>query len=88
MGAHASLEAFDAMIKNLNSFKDLQEELVKNLKKSYEQIGQEWNDEKYKQFGEYLATVYKASGDSYIAMSDCVSRMNVLRKSLEQYLNS
>ncbi|MCR5185948.1 MAG: hypothetical protein K6D97_02380 [Clostridia bacterium] len=88
MGVHATLDAFDAMIKNLNSFKDLQEELIKNLKKSYEQIGQVWDDEKYKQFGEYLAPVYKAGGDSYIAMSDCVSRMNVLRKSLEDYLNS
>ena len=84
----ASLEAFDAMIKNLNTFKDLQEELVKNLKKSYEQIGQDWNDQKYKEFGELLAPVYKASGESYISMSDCVSKMKVLRNALEMYLES
>lgn len=88
MGNTASLDAFDSMIKKLNSFQDLQEELIKNLKKSYEQIGQDWNDIKYKEFGEYLEPVYNASNESYNCMADCVYKMKELRNALESYLNS
>ena len=50
----ANPEAMDNMIQILTRFIDLQDNVVENLKSQYENVGDEWDDQKYQELGNVI----------------------------------
>lgn len=83
-----SKEAVEDMIKSLETFKSMQDKMVENLKKQYERIGQDWNDEKYKELGDTLEDIYTPIEKCSDEVESCIKRIKVLEGNLDSYLNT
>lgn len=85
---YASVDAMDRLIKNLTGFMTIEEQLKESVKKDYEIAGSEWNDEKYKELESAINDITSALSASYVQLSNCQIRIQVLRRALIDYLNT
>ncbi len=83
----ASVEAMDRMIRNITKFMTNQQALISALRNDYATIGEEWDDPKYKQLGEALNQAITAISGSSASLSECVTKIQLLKGKLEDYLS-
>ncbi len=88
MSAQTSLEAMDDMIRALTKFEQDQMDLATQIRQQYDRIGQDWNDKQYQNLGENVAQIITAVSSSYTVISEGITRCQILRRALEDYLNS
>ena len=50
----ANPEAMDNMVRILTKFIDLQDNVVENLKTQYDNVGEDWDDQKYLELGDVI----------------------------------
>lgn len=84
--AKASVEAMDRMIRNVTKFMTNQQALMSALRNDYATVGEEWNDLKYQQLGETLNQAITAISGSSASLSECVTKIQLLKGKLEDYL--
>jgi len=87
-GNNSSLDAMDDMIKTLTQFAEVQRGVAESLKRQYDIVGQEWDDSQYQRLGNQLEEVYKPLSESYVATSEAITRTQLSRRLLEEYLNA
>ena len=75
----ANPEAMDNMVRILTKFIDLQDNVVENLKTQYDNVGEDWDDQKYLE----LATIK----GSYSTLSTCITKVQLLKTIMEDYLS-
>ncbi len=85
--ARASVEAMDRMIRNVTKFMTNQQALMSALRNDYATVGEEWNDPKYQQLGETLNQAITAISGSSASLSECVTKLQLLKGKLEEYLS-
>lgn len=88
MSAQASLEAMDDMINALTRFEQEQMDLATQIRQQYDRIGQDWNDKQYQNLGENVANMISAISASYNVISEGITRCQLLRRALEDYLGT
>ena len=81
-----STEAMDRMIRNVTKFMTNQQALITALRNDYATVGQEWHDQKYQQLGETLNQSITAISSSSATLSECITRLQLLKTKLEEYL--
>lgn len=81
-----STEAMDRMIRNVTKFMTNQQALITALRNDYATVGQEWHDQKYTQLGNTLNQSITAISSSSATLSECVTRLQLLKGKLEEYL--
>lgn len=86
--ATASTEAMDRMIRNVTKFMTNQEALMNALRNDYTTVGEEWNDPKYQELGNTLNQAITAISGSSATLSECVTKLQVLKGKLEDYLST
>lgn len=84
--ASASIEAMEDMIKGLTEFLTSQRQLSTNLKKQYRTVGEIWQDEKYEELERVINEGISSLGNSYIILSDCQTKIQLLKRALEEYI--
>lgn len=84
----ANPEAMDNMIRILTKFIALQDSVVENLKTQYTNVGEEWDDQKYEELGNVIDDATTAIKGSYATLSACISRIQVLKTILENYIHT
>ena len=82
----ANPEAMDNMIQILTRFIDLQDNVVENLKSQYENVGDEWDDQKYQELGNVIDQAITAIKGSYTTLSTCITKVQLLKSIMEDYL--
>ena len=82
----ANPEAMDNMIQILTRFIDLQDNVVENLKSQYENVGDEWDDQKYQELGNVIDQATDAIKGSYATLSTCITKVQLLKSIMEDYL--
>lgn len=87
-GNNSSLDAMDDMIKTLTQIAEVQRGVAESLKRQYDIVGQEWDDSQYQRLGNQLEEVYKPLSESYVATSEAITRTQLSRRLLEEYLNA
>jgi hypothetical protein len=85
---HASPEALDRMAKNITKFLQVQQDVVSALKRDYQAVGGEWQDKKYQELGAVVDQAVTAINSSSAPLSTCVTKVQVLKGILEQYLST
>lgn len=83
----ANPEAMENMIRILTRFIELQDNIVDNLKTQYENVGNEWDDEKYIELGEVISQAIAAIKGSYATLSLCITKVQSLKSIMENYLS-
>lgn len=83
----ASTEAMDRMIRNITKFMTNQQTLISALKNDYSTVGDEWQDQKYQQLGDTLNQAITAISGSSASLSECVTKLQLLKGKLEEYLS-
>lgn len=84
--ANASPEAMDRMIRNITKFIEVQQSVVDSLKSDYQAVGEEWNDIQYQRLGTVIDTAVAALSNNYTTLSECTTRLQLLKSKLEEYL--
>ena len=82
----ANPEAMDNMIQILTRFIDLQDNVVENLKSQYENVGDEWDDQKYQELGNVIDQATASIKGSYATLSTCITKVQLLKSIMEDYL--
>lgn len=82
----ANPEAMDNMVQILTKFIDLQDNVVDNLKTQYANVGDEWDDQKYQELGSVIDQATTAIKGSYATLSTCITKVQVLKSIMEEYL--
>ena len=82
----ANPEAMDNMIQILTRFIDLQDNVVENLKSQYENVGDEWDDQKYQELGNVIDQATAVIKGSYATLSTCITKVQLLKSIMEDYL--
>ena len=83
----SSPEAMDKMIQTLTKFIEVQDSVVDSLKSSYTEVGEEWDDKKYEELGNVIDDATASIKGSYATLSSCISKVQVLKGILEDYLS-
>lgn len=78
-------EAMDNMIQILTRFIDLQENVIDNLKSQYENVGSEWDDEKYQELGNVINQATTAIKGNCATLSTCITKVQLLKSIMEDY---
>lgn len=84
--AGANPEAMENMIQILSKFIELQDNVVDNLKTQYENVGDEWDDQKYQELGNVIDQATTAIKGSYATLSTCITKVQLLKSIMEDYL--
>ncbi len=82
----ANPEAMGNMIQILTRFIELQDNVVENLKSQYENVGDEWDDRKYQELGDVIDQATAAIKGSYAMLSTCITKVQLLKSIMEDYL--
>jgi hypothetical protein len=85
---HTSPEALDRMARNITKFLEAQQNVISALKRDYQAVGGEWQDKKYQELGAVVDQAESAIRSSSAPLSTCVSKIQVLKGILEQYLST
>ena len=84
--SNASTEAMDRMIRNITKFMQNQDALIGALRRDYSSIGAEWNDSKYQQLGTAINDAIVSISSSTATLSETVTKLQLLKGKLEEYL--
>ena len=84
--AKASVETMDRMKRNVTKFMTNKQARMSALRNDYATVGEEWNDLKYQQLGETLNQAITAISGSSASLSECVTKIQLLKGKLEDYL--
>ena len=84
MAGKSSPEAMDRMINNITKFIQVQQSVAQSLKSDYIAVGEEWDDKQYQNLG---AVIDQAVSSNYATLSECTTRLQVLKRMLEDYLS-
>ena len=82
----SSPEAMDKMVQTLTKFIEVQDSVVESLKSSYVEVGEEWDDKKYEELGDVIDDAAASIKGSYATLSTCITKVQVLKGILEEYL--
>lgn len=85
-GNSSSTNAMDDMIRILTEFQDRQQEMGNMLKREYDIVGAEWDDPQYKNLGNVICDIYTTLNTSYVQVSECITKIQLLKGALEEYL--
>jgi len=88
MAGKASPEAMDRMIQNLTKCIMAQKSVADALKSDYQAVGEEWNDKQYENLGLVVSTAVRDLSSTYTSLSECITRLQLLKRMLEDYLNT
>lgn len=82
----SSPEAMEKMVQTLTKFIEVQDSVVESLKSSYAEVGEEWDDKKYEELGDVIDDASASIKGSYATLSMCITKVQVLKGILEEYL--
>lgn len=82
----ANPEAMDKMIRTLTKFIEVQESVVETLNSNYQETGDEWDDKKYEELGEVINQATAAIKSSYATLSLSITKIQLLKSIMEDYL--
>ena len=85
--AGANPEVLGNMVQILTRFIDLQDNVVSNLKSQYGNVGSDWDDQKYEELGAVLDEVTAAISGTNATLSTCITKIQLLQRIMEDYLN-
>ncbi|WP_346908573.1 hypothetical protein [Faecalicatena orotica] len=85
-GNSSSVDAMDDMIKMLTGFQEKQQEMGNQLKREYDIVGSEWDDAQYKNLENVMCDIYTTLNASYVQVSECITKIQLLKRALEEYL--
>ena len=80
MAGKSSPEAMERMINNIKKF-------IQVLKSDYIAVGEEWDDKQYQNLGAVIDQAVAALSSNYATLSECTTRLQVLKRILEDYLS-
>lgn len=86
-GAQA-LEAMDDMVKSTVHILEEQERICEELVKDYETVGQYWDDEQFVRLGDVIHDIVVQMKAPYASLHECQVKIQLLRRALEEYLNT
>lgn len=84
---YSSVEAMDQMIKAIETFAEMLQEIERILKRKYASVGADWKDVQYERLGNNLDELYAAIGQIYPKVSETQIRIQISKRALEDYLN-
>ena len=87
MAGKSSPEAMDRMINNITKFIQVQQSVAQSLKSDYIAVGEEWDDKQYQNLGAVIDQAVAALSSNYATLSECTTRLQVLKRLLEDYLS-
>lgn len=88
MANGASLEAMTRMISNVTKAIQAEQAVVDALKRDYRAVGAEWNDKQYENLGPVIDDAVRELSGNQAKLSECITRLQLLRSKLEEYLNT
>lgn len=83
----ANPEAMDKMIQTLTKFIEVQNSVVETLNSNYQEVGDEWDDKKYEELGEVINRASAAIKGSYATLSTSITKIQLLKSIMEDYLS-
>ena len=83
----SSPEAMDKMVQTMTKFIEVQDSVVESLKNSYLEVGEEWDDIKYDELGDVINDATASIKGSYATLSTSITKVQVLKGILEEYLS-
>jgi len=86
-GGKSSVEAMDGLIKQLTQLQSIQDEMQKKVRKVYEDVGSDWNDQQYQNMGQEIDEIEQALSTCYTSLSTSVTKLQLRKRMLEDYLN-
>lgn len=86
MASTASPEAIERMIRNIVKCVEAQQSVANSLKRDYALVGLEWNDKQYLALGTVIDQAVVDLYANQTSLSECVTRLQVLKRVLEEYL--
>lgn len=86
--AASSVDAMDRMIRMLTQLDQALVDVENQLKRDYDIVGTEWNDKQYEKLGDVISEISTSIGASYSKVSECTTRVQQLKRALEDYLNA
>ena len=87
MPGKSSPEAMQRMINNITKFIQVEQSVSQSLKSDYITVGEEWDDVQYQRLGPVIDQAVAALSSNYAQLSECVSKLQVLKSILEDYLS-
>lgn len=87
MAGKSSPEAMDRMINNITKFIQVQQSVAQSLKSDYITVGEEWDDKQYQKLGPVIDQAVDALSSNYAMLSECTTRLQGLKRMLEDYLS-
>ena len=83
----ANPEAMDKMIQTLTKFIEVQDSVVETLQSNYQDVGDEWDDKKYEELGDVIGQATTAIKGSYATLSSSITKIQLLKSIMEDYLS-
>lgn len=83
----SSTDAMDRMIRILIQLEQALQDVDRQIKREYETIGTEWDDKQYQNLGDVISQISQSLSGSYVKISECTIRVQLLKSKLEEYLN-
>lgn len=87
MAGKASPQAMERMINNITKFIQVQQGVVQSLKSDYIAVGEEWDDKQYVNLGAVIDQMVTALSSNYVTLSECTTKLQLLKGMLEDYLS-
>jgi len=83
----ADPEAMEKMIHTLTKFIEVQDSVAETLQSNYQDVGNEWDDKKYKELGDVISQAVTAIKSSYATLSSSITKIQLLKSIMEDYLS-
>jgi len=83
----ANPEAMDKMVQTLTKFIEVQDSVVETLNSNYQDVGDEWDDKKYEELGDVISQATAAIKGSYATLSTSITKIQLLKSIMEDYLS-
>lgn len=88
MTNYASVEAMTRMITSITKTIQAEQVVVESLRKDYQTVGLEWNDSQYEKLGPVIDDAVRELSGNQTKLSECITRLQLLRTKLEEYLST
>ena len=86
-GGKSSVEAMDGLIKQLTQLQTIQNEMKDKVRRVYEDVGAEWDDQQYVNMGQEIDEIERALSACYTELSSSTTKLQLRKHMLEDYLN-
>lgn len=83
----ANPEAMDKMVQTLTKFIEVQDSVVETLNSNYQDVDDEWDDKKYEELGDVINQATAAIKGSYATLSTSITKIQLLKSIMEDYLS-